>query len=58
MPGVVEAVLDTYRDLRTSAAEHFIDTLRRIGHDPFKQAANGARLDAEHRARQTEAASA
>jgi sulfite reductase (NADPH) hemoprotein beta-component len=58
VPGVVEAVLDTYRDLRTSAAEHFIDTLRRIGHDPFKQAANGARLDAEHRARQTEAASA
>jgi sulfite reductase beta subunit-like hemoprotein len=27
VPDVIEAVLDTYRDLRTSAAEHFIDTL-------------------------------
>ena len=52
VPGVVEAILDTYRQLRTSAAEHFIDTLRRVGHDPFKQAANGAR----HSARQSEPA--
>ena len=52
VPGVVEAVLATYRDLRTSQAEHFIDTLRRVGHDPFKAAANGARLDAGHRTRQ------
>ncbi len=52
VPGVVEAVLTTYRDLRTSPAEHFIDTLRRVGHDPFKAAANAARLDAGHRTRQ------
>ena len=43
VPQVVEAILDTYRALRRSAAEHFIDTLRRVGHDPFKQAANAAR---------------
>ncbi len=43
VPDVIEAVLDTYRALRLSAAEHFIDTLRRVGHDPFKAAANGAR---------------
>ena len=49
VPGVVEAILDTYRALRSSAAERFIDTLRRVGHEPFKQAANGAR-HGEHRA--------
>ena len=55
VPGVVEAILDSYRALRTSAAEHFIDTLRRVGHEPFKQAANAARLDGHHRsARQAE----
>ena len=55
VPGVVEAILDSYRELRTSAAEHFIDTLRRVGHEPFKQAANAARLDGHHRsARQAE----
>ncbi len=43
VPDVIEAVLTTYRELRTSAQEHFIDTLRRVGHDPFKAAANGAR---------------
>ena len=55
VPGVVEAILDSYRALRTSAAEHFIDTLRLVGHEPFKQAANAARLDGHHRsARQAE----
>jgi len=50
VPEVIEAVLDTYRSVRQSAgagldgkAETFIDTLRRVGHDPFKQAANAAR---------------
>jgi sulfite reductase (NADPH) hemoprotein beta-component len=33
VPDVIEAVLDTYRDLR-QPGEHFIDALRRIGHDP------------------------
>ncbi|MFT3819026.1 MAG: nitrite/sulfite reductase [Rubrivivax sp.] len=50
VPGVVEAILDTYRTLRRSAAEHFIDTLRRVGHEPFKQAANAARHGSDHRA--------
>ncbi len=43
VPGVVEAILDAYRALRVSAAEHFIDALRRVGHEPFKLAANAAR---------------
>jgi sulfite reductase (NADPH) hemoprotein beta-component len=43
---VVEAVLDTYRQQRHSAggkAETFIATLRRVGLEPFKAAANAAR---------------
>ena len=39
---VIEALLDTYRALR-KGGELFIDTLRRVGQDPFKAAANGAR---------------
>ena len=42
VPEVIEAVLDTYRATRTSG-EAFIDTLRRVGQDPFKLAANAAR---------------
>ncbi|MDE1925785.1 MAG: nitrite/sulfite reductase [Burkholderiales bacterium] len=42
VPDVVEAILDTFRALRRPG-EHFIDALRRIGHEPFKAAANGAR---------------
>ena len=38
----VEAILDTYRELR-QPDEKFIDALHRIGLDPFKAAANGAR---------------
>ncbi|RQO61706.1 nitrite reductase [Variovorax sp. KBW07] len=49
VPGVIEAVLTTYRDTRTSG-ETFIDTLRRVGHDPFKAAANGARFKVEEAA--------
>lgn len=47
VPEVIEAVLDTYRAQRQSAggkAETFIDTLRRVGIEPFKAAANGARF--------------
>ncbi|MBX3621256.1 MAG: nitrite/sulfite reductase [Rhizobacter sp.] len=40
---VVEAVLDTYRVQRHSAAERFIDTVKRVGLDPFKAAANAQR---------------
>ena len=42
VPDVIEAVLDTYRDLR-QGRESFIATLRRVGHDPFKAAAHAAR---------------
>ena len=51
VPGVVEAVLLTYKELR-QGAELFIDTLKRVGHEPFKAAANAARIpnlhDEEH----------
>ncbi|SFP31845.1 nitrite/sulfite reductase [Variovorax sp. 770b2] len=49
VPGVIEAVLTTYRDTRVSG-ETFIDTLRRVGPDPFKAAANGARFKVEEAA--------
>jgi len=49
VPGVIEAVLTTYRDTRANG-ETFIDTLRRVGHDPFKAAANGARFKVEEAA--------
>ena len=52
VPGVIEAILTTYRALRQPLAdpsqgpkyEHFIDTVRRVGIDPFKAAANAVRL--------------
>ncbi|MEY4711917.1 MAG: hypothetical protein RIS88_1367 [Pseudomonadota bacterium] len=47
VPEVIEAMLETYRRERASVGDHFetfIDTLRRVGLDPFKSAANGARL--------------
>lgn len=50
VPEVIEAVLATYRDTRQvidGKRETFIDTLRRVGPDPFKAAANGARFKAE-----------
>lgn len=46
VPDVIEAVLDTYRQTR-EAGETFIATLRRVGFDTFKQAANAARHPAE-----------
>jgi sulfite reductase (NADPH) hemoprotein beta-component len=50
VPEVIEAVLDTYRQLRNTdgpKSETFIDTLRRVGADAFKAAANGARIAAD-----------
>ena len=50
VPEVIEAVLATYRDTRQvidGKRETFIDTLRRVGPDPFKAAANGARFKNE-----------
>ena len=46
VPDVIEAVLDTYRQVRHSG-EAFIDTLRRVGMDAFKVAANNARHSTE-----------
>jgi sulfite reductase (NADPH) hemoprotein beta-component len=42
VPDVIEAVLDTYRELR-QGRETFIATLRRVGPDAFKAAAHAAR---------------
>ena len=42
VPDVIEAVLNTYRDLRESG-EAFQNTVRRTGLDPFKEAAKQAR---------------
>ena len=52
VPEVIEAVLDTYRDSASGRrhGETFIDTLRRVGIDPFKAAANGARFKVEEAA--------
>jgi len=51
VPDVIEAILDTYKALRVPTAdgkqEAFIETLRRVGQDPFKAAANAARHPAE-----------
>jgi sulfite reductase (NADPH) hemoprotein beta-component len=48
VPGVIEALVDTYRRLRVPAAdgrdETFLATLRRVGPEPFKAAANAARF--------------
>ncbi len=49
VPDVVEAVLDTYRDVR-AGDERFIDTVKRVGIEPFKAAANGARFKVEEAA--------
>ncbi len=43
VPEVIEAVLTTYRNHR-EPGETFVATLRRVGIDPFKAAANGARF--------------
>lgn len=49
IPEVIEAVLNKYLEMRLPSqeangrAEYFIETLRRVGQDPFKQAANAAR---------------
>jgi sulfite reductase (NADPH) hemoprotein beta-component len=47
VPEVIEAVIDTYRRQRVSVegrTETFIATLRRVGIEPFKAAANAARF--------------
>ncbi|MDC8786712.1 nitrite/sulfite reductase [Roseateles koreensis] len=43
VPDVIESVIQSYRQLRSSAAERFIDTVRRVGIEPFKAPANAVR---------------
>ncbi len=54
VPDVIEAILNTYKELRAATAdgkqEAFIETLRRVGQDPFKAAANAARHPVEEAA--------
>lgn len=38
VPGAVKTIVDTYRDLRTSADEKFIDAVERVGVEPFQEA--------------------
>jgi sulfite reductase (NADPH) hemoprotein beta-component len=52
VPDVIENVLDTYRRERQSD-ERFIATLRRVGMEPFKQAAHQARHKLEAQAEVT-----
>jgi sulfite reductase (NADPH) hemoprotein beta-component len=47
VPGVIEALLDTFRQHR-AGRETFIDCVKRVGFDAFKVAANGARLAEKH----------
>jgi sulfite reductase (NADPH) hemoprotein beta-component len=47
VPDVIEALIETYCAQRQSG-ELFIDTLRRVGHDTFKQAGNQARHETGH----------
>ena len=42
MPDAIQAILRTYRELR-EGRELFIQTVRRLGPEPFKAAANAAR---------------
>ncbi len=47
VPGVIEALLDTFRQHR-NGRETFIDCVKRVGLDTFKTAANSARLADKH----------
>jgi sulfite reductase (NADPH) hemoprotein beta-component len=50
VPDVIEAILDTYKAVRQPLLdrhEYFIETLHRVGQDPFKAAAHAARHPAE-----------
>ena len=48
VPEAIERIVDTYLDLRSSADEAFIETVRRVGLDPFRPALQPreARLEA------------
>ena len=38
VPSALERVIETYREVRSSKGERFIDALERVGHEPFKEA--------------------
>jgi sulfite reductase (NADPH) hemoprotein beta-component len=40
---VIESLVETYRERRAAANERFIDTVRRVGIEPFKASANAVR---------------
>jgi len=44
----VEKVLDKYLAIRESSDERFLETVRRVGLDPFKLAVYGEVSDADH----------
>ncbi|MCV2422832.1 nitrite/sulfite reductase [Paucibacter sp. DJ2R-2] len=43
VPDVIESIVQTYRSQRAGHSERFIDTVRRIGLEPFKAPANAVR---------------
>ena len=57
VPEAIEAILDTYRQQRENG-ETFIKAVRRLGMDPFKAAANSARVSTRRVERSEENASA
>jgi sulfite reductase (NADPH) hemoprotein beta-component len=57
VPDVIERLINTYLSRRDSEHERFIDTVRRVGLDPFKESVYGnSHQDSERRARQLAAA--
>ena len=56
VPDVVEKLIYVYLDHRESELERFIDVVRRIGIEPFKQRVYGTHQDSKARARSVEAA--
>ena len=46
---VMEAVIDTYRAQRSNGAERFASTVKRVGLEPFKAAANAVRHTTAHK---------
>ncbi|MCH8169097.1 MAG: nitrite/sulfite reductase, partial [Proteobacteria bacterium] len=38
LPDVIEKIVDTYLDLRQGRRETFLQTYRRVGMEPFKEA--------------------
>jgi len=56
VPDVVEKLIDVYLAHRDSEAERFIDVVRRIGIDPFKEHVYGAHQASKARARPVEIA--